>query len=191
MPFFEKKDILSVVYCTLVTVGLILCIVGMFAYNSSMSMLTICGYSCILGGLLLIMGSLASKLNKLINNRPESMSAFQAINILRINIFPLLFIFITLALILSVTIQNKDKIDSGRASRNYYLFMNLNIIILCLEAYVLTRGGLESKDRDNGKTDEFKSIPLMYSTFTYFLWLFNLLFCIIQYNELTYFTTDG
>ena len=193
MPF-KESNIITVVYSTLVIVGLILCIVGMFSFNSSIPMLTICGYSCMIGGLLLIMGSLMNKLNTMVN-KPigglgidnKKMTALQVLDIVRINIIPFLLIFITLIFILVVTIQNQTKISGGWASSNYYLFMNLNIVILCLETYILSSGNFNSKN----EKEEFKSMPLMYSTFTYFLWLFNLLFCIIQYNELTYFTTDG
>lgn len=192
MAIFEP-NIITVVYSSIIIVGLVLCIIGMFAYNSSIPMLTICGYSCLIAGLFMVIGSLISKLSTFLNKSSienilgSAPTLLQTLDIVRINILPFLIILITLIFILATTINNQDKISLGTASRNYYLFMNLNIIVLCIEAFILSYGSFMS-EKQNSK---FKSMPLMFSTFSYFLCLFNILFCIIQYNELTYFTTDG
>ena len=175
---------LSVVFSTLIVTGLVLCLFGMFAYNSGIVMLTICGYSCLLAGLLLAMGSVASKLSTTIKASPEEagVSFLTTLDRLRVNLLPFLLLFVILSMMLSTTITYREKIGTGQLSTNYYLFMNMNIIILCIQALILA-----SADAKEGSNE----MSRMFSTFSTFLWIFNLLFYIIQYNELVYFTTDG
>ena len=174
---------LSVVFATLIVTGLVLCLFGMFAYNSGIVMLTICGYSCLLAGLLLAMGSVASKLSTAIKASPgEGGSFLSSLDRLRVNLLPFILLFVILSMMLSTTIKYREKIGTGQISRNYYLFMNMNIIILCIQALILA-----SADAKEGSNE----MSRMFSTFSIFLWIFNLLFYIIQYNELVYFTTDG
>jgi surface polysaccharide O-acyltransferase-like enzyme len=157
----------------------------MFAYHSGIAMLTICGYSCLLGGILLVMGSVASKLSGAIKSPSDNALGggfLSSLDRLRVNLLPFVLLFVILAMMLAMMIQYQAKITAGQLSTNFYLFMNLNIIILCIQALVL--GFAEAKEGSN-------EMSRMFSTFSVFLWIFNLLFYIIQYNEVVYFTTDG
>jgi hypothetical protein len=157
----------------------------MFISGDSISIITILSCSCLIAGLVLIIGQMMLILNKSVSQNANSLGFLGIFNIMKTNIGPFVCVLGVLGFLLYLNIYFKDKINSGHLPDDFYLFTNLNIMVVFAEAIILFMGMQKTKDSN------IEFLPLTYSTFLYLLCLVNVNLAIIQFNILRYFTTDG
>lgn len=175
----NSLSIYSVVYYSFIIVGLVLSIVSIFVRGSSGAIVTITAYTCILAGLLLILGILFDKL------KGKTNTLMDTLNLIKINIGPFLLLALTIVYLLSITIYYKPRISEGSISENYYTFSNLTIILICIQFAILYTGMNKQIFKQQGV------LPLSYSSLIYLVGIINIIFVISIGVMLKYYTTDG
>jgi hypothetical protein len=180
-----KFNELSIIYNSFLFLGLLFAVISVFISGSSVYMINILSSSCLIAGLILIIGQMMIVLNKTVNESTSPLGFLGIFNLMKTNIGPFVCVLAILGFLLYLNIQFKDKIGSGHLPDEFYLFTNLNILVICAQAFIFFSGMQKKKDSN------IEFLPLTYSTFLYLLCLININLVIIQYNILRYFTTDG
>ena len=180
-----KFNELSIIYNSFLFLGLVFAVVSMFVSGHSVSIISILSCSCFIAGLLLVVGQMMIILNKSVSQSSKSLGFLGIFNIMKTNIGPFVCVLGVLGFLLFLNIYFKDKINSGHLPDDFYLFTNLNFIVIFAESVIFFMGMQKTKESD------IEFLPLTYSTFLYLLCLVNVNLAIIQYSILRYFTTDG
>lgn len=179
----NKFSFLSIVYYSFVIVGFILAIISTFIGSSAGVIVSITAYSCLIAGMIIIIGSLLSSLNETIQkNKP---TFFEILKLLKINIGPFLIICGILAEILYLTIYYKNKIESGHVSDNYGIFSNISVILICIQLYILYIA------MNKPSYINTKILPLMFSSLIYLIGVINIVIVFTMATILKYYSTDG
>ena len=179
-----KFNELAIVYNSFLFLGLLFAVIAVFINGNAVSVINILAYSCLMAGIILIIGQMMIVLRESLSG-DKTLGILGMLTIMKTNIGPFVCVLGVLAFLLYLNIRFKDKIGSGRLPDDFYLFTNLNIFVICVEALVFYTGMQKNKDSN------VEFLPLTYSTFMYFLCLINVNIAIIQYDILSYFTTDG
>jgi hypothetical protein len=172
---------------------------SIFLNKKSATITIIIAYSCLLSGILLIIGSLLNQLAKMykcfgIQHKGQEIPVYAFLNLIKTNLGPFIIIGALLTYLLNLACQYQRRISNGHLPDNYYLFSNFTIFLIIIELFILLNAMYNnSKAEDTSTTSvNFKNvIPVISSTFVYFLIVLNLIFTIILRNMLLYFTTDG
>jgi hypothetical protein len=184
-------------------VGLILSLFSIFLNPASATITIIIAYSCLLAGLLLIIGSLLNQLAKILKCLKGNINMWAFFLLVKTNLGPFIVIAGILTYLLNLACQYQRRLSNGHLPDNYYLFSNFMIFLIVIEVFILLSAMYKNTNKDDSsKTSNltntkqmeasFKNvIPLMTSTFVYFLTTLNLILVIILRNMLLYFTTDG
>jgi len=176
---------LAIVYNSFFFLGILFCVISIFIQNSTVSIINILAYSCLISGMVLVIGQMLLNLNTYMSSQTANTSFFNVLSLLKTNVGPFVASTGVLAFLLYLNIQYKDKIGSGHLTDSFSLFTKLNILIICIEAYIFFTGMQQKKDSN------IEYLPIMYSSFLYLLIIINITMALIQYNILRYFTTDG
>jgi len=171
-------NVYSIVYFSLIIVGLILAFVSMMLKNESIIPVTITSYSCLTVGVLLVMSSLLYK-------KRDSMSWGKLFTFFRVNLGPFLVILAVIGYLLYLTIYYKNLISSGNLSGSYYTFNQISLLLICIQVGILYNAMKKPIFESTG------SIPLTHSAFLYLLGTINMFFALTMGVILKYFTTDG
>jgi len=180
-----KFNELSIIYNSFLFLGLLFAVISVFISGPSVSIINILSCSCLIAGIILIIGQMMIVLNQTIKESTSPLGFLGIFNLMKTNIGPFVCVLAILGFLLYLNIQFKDKIGTGHLPDEFYLFTNLNILVICAQAYIFFSGMQKKKDSN------IEFLPLTYSTFLYLLCLINVNLVIIQYNILRYFTTDG
>lgn len=179
-----KFNELAIIYSAFLFLGLLFTIISAFLPSKTVSIVNILAYSCLIAGVLLIVGQMMIQLRQTVSGN-STLSFWELSNIMKNNVGPFVCVLGVLGFLLYMNIQFKDKIASGHLPDDYYLFNNLNIFVILAEAVIFFTGMQQTQGSDT------LYLPLSYGTFLYFLFLVNVNMALIQYNILRYFTTDG
>jgi len=171
-------NVYSIVYFSLIIVGLILAFVSMMLKNASSIPVTITSYSCLAVGILLVMSTL-------LYGKRESMTWTQLFTFFKVNLGPFLLILALIGYLLYLTIYYKNLISSGHISDSYYTFNTISLLLICLQVGILYTAMKKPSFESTG------SIPLTHSAFLYLLGTINFVFALTMGVILKYFTTDG
>ena len=203
IPSLCDKNVLSIIYNAFIIVGLILSLFSIFLNPASATITIIIAYSCLLAGLLLIIGSLLNQLAKILKCLKGNINMWAFFLLVKTNLGPFIVIAGILTYLLNLACQYQRRLSNGHLPDNYYLFSNFMIFLIVIEVFILLSAMYKNTNKDDSsKTSNltntkqmeasFKNvIPLMTSTFVYFLTTLNLILVIILRNMLLYFTTDG
>ena len=197
IPSLCDKNVLSIIYNAFIIVGLILSLFSIFLNPASATITIIIAYSCLLAGLLLIIGSLLNQLAKILKCLKGNVNMWAFFLLIKTNLGPFIVIACLLTYLLILACQYQRRLSNGHLPDNYYLFSNFMIFLIVIELFILLSAMYKNTNKDDSsKTSNLEAsfknvIPLMTSTFVYFLTTLNLILVIILRNMLLYFTTDG
>jgi len=166
------KPLVSLIYSTLIIVGIILLIITIGSTTQSSLIGIISGYSFISGGILLLMANLISNI---INNKESNLFSY----IYAVGPFSFLLGVVIYSLYLTITYSNR--IVSGDITSGYVKFTNISIVLICLQLYLFSTG--MKKDSE--------IIDKKYSMLLYIVGIINLIIIITLGIVMTNFTTDG
>lgn len=178
MPDANIMNVYSIVYFSLIIVGLILAFVSMMLKNASSIPVTITSYSCLAVGILLVMSTL-------LYGKRESMTWTQMFTFFKVNLGPFLVILALIGYLLYLTIYYKNLISNGHLSGSYYTFNTISLLLICMQVGILYNAMKKPSFESTG------NIPLTHSAFLYLLGTINFVFALTMGVILKYFSTDG
>ena len=170
----------SYIYNSLIVVGIIIVLITIGA--SSISGLTgmMIGYSFIISGIFLLVGILMNNISK---SHPQG--GFPFLLALFYTIGPFLVIIGIILYLLFLLGSYFNTITSGQVTENYYLFMNIFVILFMIQLYTFYKG-----TQDNG-FKETSSLNKVTGMFIYLIQTLSIITVITLGIILKYFVTDG
>jgi hypothetical protein len=166
------KSIISIIYSTLIIVGVILLLITLGTITSSSIVGSMVGYSLIGGGVLLLISNL---IYKLLNNKHSNIFSY----IYTVGPFLILLGIVIYSLYLIITYNSS--IVNGNVSSGYVKFTNISIILILLQLYLFFVG----TKNENEIIDKKSSMLL------YLIGIINIIIMITLGIILASFTTDG
>jgi len=168
----------SIIYNSLLIVGLIISLVTIGSYTASNLTGTIIGYSFIVTGILLLMGHLMANINSISGTNTSFISAI-------ITVGPFILLIGIIIYMIYLLSYYFSQITSGRIPGGYYTFMNIFIVLLMLEFYVFYNGMQDKNFKITGSLGKITGMTL------YLLELISIVTVITLGIILKYFSTDG
>jgi hypothetical protein len=174
----------STIYNSFLIVGIIILWCTIWSNTASNLTGTIIGYAFVIVGILMLLGYLMNNLNTLSSGsgKANTMSLIMS-SITTLGPFVLLIgILVYMIYLLSYYYV---QITNGRVSSGYNTFMNIFIILLMVEFYVLYNGMQDNNFKTTGTVGKVTGMVL------YFLELISIVVIITLGIILRYFSTDG
>jgi hypothetical protein len=168
----------TIIYNSLLVVGLII-VFSTIGSNAASSLTgTIIGYSFIITGILLLVGFLLNNMNNLAGANFSFLSGL-------ITIGPFILLIGILIYMIYLLSYYFSQITAGHISGGYYTFMNIFIVLLTVEFYIFYNSIQDKAFKTNGTIGKVTGMIL------YLLELVSIVTVITLGIILKYFSTDG
>lgn len=176
MPTSTSTDIATIIYKSLIIVGIIIILATIGSASSVNLKGTILGYWFIGIGILIL---IATTMKIVINAGASS-----NINILNI-LGPFLLILGAIGYTMYLLIIHFNRISDGNISSGYVNFSNVSLMLMMIQLYIFYLGTNTKEYQDK------KSFSKIYSSLLYLIGFLNIIAVVTVGIVLTYFTTDG
>jgi hypothetical protein len=177
MPTSTSTDIATIIYKSLIVVGIIIILATIGSASSVNLKGTIVGYGFIGFGILILIATTMM----MVQGVGPSSNMFNIINILG----PFLFILGAIGYTMYLLIVHFNRISDGNISSGYVNFSNVSLMLMMLQLYIFYLG------TNTKEYLEKKSFSKIYSSLLYLIGFLNIIAVITIGIILTYFTTDG
>ena len=170
----------SVLYSALTIVGSIVLLLSFTVSIQSIVYLSLIGYTVLATACILILSSIFNSSMQASNGRFSNFMYifFNSSGPFLLNVGVILFL-------LTLMMNNKDLLNSGNVSQQYYSFSVASSIIILMQFIIFYYGIQTSGFKRDHK------LPVMFNSFSYLLGVINVYIAVILKTILTYYTTDG